>query len=262
MTTEIAYVDSGDEQVAYIVARFGPEGSWSVQDQRVATRDNGNAVERTRLRTQLGEVEIEFREASRQEISLTALVEERNRAGELDDLMQAAAAFAQENPPHHPGSIARFPVPVEHFGVAVGVPLPILAVDNLGRRGLYAPPRIVVMSWETGDAIGVREFPGFDPDDWPPRRIGEWPTPGATRLVPDQLDATIRRFSACWSRLIDAWFQQRASLDDVVRADAAEVTRLRQVLDPADMVEVYRRVNPRFATWLANIAESPGEMSR
>lgn len=253
MTREIVYVDSGDEQVAWLVARFGPQGTWSVRDQRVATLDNGIAVERASLSTALGDVEVEFRDATPQIVSFTEEVPERDRTGTLDVVMERAATFASENPPHHPGSLPRFPVPIEHYGEAVGVPLPILAVDDLGRQGLYAPPRLAVVTWATQEPVGVREFPGFDPENWPPRRLSDWPVPGAARLVPEQLEATIMRFSACWSRVIDAWFGDRDAVTEVLRADVAEALRWREVLDPPAMAAVYREMNPRFADWLDRI---------
>lgn len=253
MTREIAYVDSADEHLAYLIARYGPQGTWSVLDQRLASLESGAAVERARLWTAFGEVEVEFRDATPQKISFIETVEERDHTGTMDVVMERAAEFAAQNPPHHPGSLPRFPVPVEHYGGSVGVPFPILAVDDLGRRGLFAPPRMVVVSWSTHEPVGLREFPGFDPADWPPRRLGDWPTPQSARLVPEQLQATIQRFSACWSRVIDRWFADRDRVDDVLRADAAEALHLRGVLDPDAMAHVYRVMNPRFADWLERI---------
>jgi hypothetical protein len=257
MTREFAWVDSAEEQLAYLIARFGPQASWEIRDQRIATLEGGAAVERTRLRTSLGEVEVEFRDASPRPISFTEAVEERSRTGTLDAIMERAATFAAENPPHHPGSLPRFPVPVEHYGNAVGVPLPILAVDDLGRRGLFAPPRLAVVDWTTHEPVGVREFPGFDPESWPPRRLGDWPAPGAARLVPEQLEATIHRFSACWSRVIEAWLANRDKRGDALRADAGEALRLRRVLDPEAMEPVYRRINPSFAGWVDALTDQP-----
>jgi hypothetical protein len=253
VTREIVYVDSGDEQVAWLVARFGPQGTWSVRDQRVATLDDGAAVERVRLDTALGEIEVEFRDATPQVISFTEETTEPDRTGTLDIVMERAATFAAANPPHHPGSLPRFPVPIEHYGASVGVPLPLLAVDDFGRKGLYAPPRLAVVTWATQDPVGVREFPGFDPENWPPRRLSDWPAPGVARLVPEQLEATIMRFSACWSRVIDAWFDHRERVSNVLRADVAESLRWREVLDPPAMASVYREMNPRFAAWLDEI---------
>ncbi|HEV2128970.1 MAG TPA: hypothetical protein VGR22_10160 [Thermomicrobiales bacterium] len=256
MTRAIVYVDSAEEQVAYLIARFGPQGAWSVREQRVATLDNGASVERASLQTSQGDVEVEFRDATPASISLTGEVTEVERTGTMDDVMERAAAFAAANPPHHPGSLARFPVPVEHYGVAVGVPFPILAVDALGRRGLFAPPRMAVVSWDTCEPVGAREFEDFDPDNWPPRRLSDWPAPQAARLTHEQLQATIQRFSACWSRVIDAWFKDRDWRDDVVFADAREALRWRGVLDPEAMQGVYRQMNQRFDAWVQALASA------
>jgi hypothetical protein len=254
VTGEILYVDSGDEQVAALVARYGPQGTWSARDQRAVTLDDGAAAERSTLVTPLGEVEVEFRDATPQVISFTEQAPGIERTGTLDLVMQRAAEFAAQNPPHHPGSLPRFPVPVEHYGEAVGVPLPILAVDDLGRQGLFAPPRVAVIDWKTHEPVGVREFPDFDPDTWPPKRLSDWPVPGVARLVPEQLEATIMRFGACWSRVIDTWFWNRDRVTAVLKADVAEARRWRQVLDPPAMVDVYQTLNPAFAGWIDEIA--------
>lgn len=254
MTREIVYVDSGQEQVAWLVAGYGPQGTWSVLDQGVVTLSDGSAAERATLRTAVGDVEVEFRDATPQVISFTGEPPELDRTGTLDLVMQRAADVSARNPPHHPGSLARFPVPVEHYGQAVGVPLPILAVDDLGRQGLYAPPRVAVIDWTSHEPVGVREFPGFNPESWPPKRLSDWPVPGAARLVPEQLEATIMRFGACWSRIIDAWYGNRDRVTDVLKADVLDALARRQVLDPPGMAEVYRALNPRFDDWLTQIA--------
>jgi hypothetical protein len=254
MTRQVFYVDSGEEQVACLVARFGPQGTFSVLDQSVATLNDGSTAERTTLRTGQGDVEVEFREASPQVVSFTEQVPDLDRTSLLDIVMERAMTFAAANPPHHPGSLPRFPMPVEHYGEAVGVALPILAVDDLGRQGLYAPPRVVVVDWRSHEAVGAREFPGFDPEvDWPPRRLSDWPLPGVARLVPEQLEATIMRFGACWSRVIDAWFGNRDRITDVLKADVAESRKWGEVLDPPAMAGVYRELNPRFADWLDQV---------
>jgi hypothetical protein len=254
VTRQVVYVDSGDEQVAWLVARYGPQGTFSVRDQSVVVLDDGSTAERATLQTGVGVVDVEFRDATPQVISFAEAVAEPDRTGVLDAVMERAAAFAAANPPHHPGSLPRFPVPVEHYGQAVGVPLPILAVDDLGRQGLYAPPRVAVVDWGTHEPVGVREFPGFDPETWPPRRLSDWPVPGAARLVPEQLEATIMRFGACWSRVIDTWFGERDRVTEVLRADVLDTRRWREVLDPPAMTEVYRTLNPRFADWVDDIA--------
>lgn len=260
MTREVVFVDSAEEQIAFLIARFGPQGTWSVRDQSVATQDGGESVERATLSTAFGDIELEFRDAAPARISFTEELAETDRTGALDAVMEQASTFAAENPPHHPGSVPRFPVPIEHYHGAVGVPLPILAVDDLGRRGLFSPPRMAVVTWETHEPVGVREFPDFDPENWPPRRLGDWPAPQTARMTPEQLEATIKRFSACWSRVMDAWFarQEDADAGPALRADVQEALSLRQVLDPESMEPVYRRMNPRFAEWLDRLV-SPEE---
>lgn len=253
MSREVAWVNSADEQLAYLVARHGPQGTWQVLDQRIATLADGTSVERARLRTASGEVEVEFRDALPDVISFAEPVEARSHIGTLEDLMQRAAEFAAANPPHHPGTLPRFPVPVEHYGEAVAVPLPILAVDDTGRRGLFAPPRMAVVSWRDHEPIGLREFPDFDPESWPPRRLGDWPAARAATLPAEQLQATIERFGACWSRVLDRWYRDRETVDAALQGDVVEALRLRRVLDPPAMEPVYAGMNPRFATWLDEV---------
>lgn len=248
----VAYVDSAEEQLAYLLSRFGPQGAWSVVEQRIATGEDGIAVERTTVRTAHGLAEIEFRDAHPPEI-ITAQVRADDRSDAIDRIMERASTFAAENPPHHPGSIARFPVPFEHYDRAVMVPLPILAVDDSGRRGLYAPPKMAVISWDTIEPVGVREVDGFDPGHWPPERLGEWPAPTAVRLAPEVLEASVERFSACWSRVVDGWFAHRSGGDDgpgSLLSDIEDALRLRALLDLPAMGRIYESMNPRFARWL------------
>lgn len=254
MTRHIVYVDSGEEQVAWLVSRYGPQGTFSVLEQSVAALDDGSMAERVRLATVQGDVEVEFRDASPQKISFIGEAQDPDRTSTLDLVMQRASEFAAQNPPHHPGSLARFPIPVEHYGEAVGVPLAILAVDDLGRRGLYAPARVAVIDWRTHEPVGVREFPGFDPEDWPPKRLGDWPAPAVTQLAPEQLEATIMRFGACWSRIIDAWYGNRDRVTEVLKADVAEAQGWDAILDPPSMSDVYKALNLSFRSWLDQIA--------
>lgn len=248
----VAYVDSAEEQFAFLLSRFGPRGKWSVVEQRVATRKDGSAVEQTTVRTANGPAEVEFRDAHPPAI-ITAQDGADDRSAMIDRIMERASTFSAENPPHHPGSIARFPVPVEHYDRAVAVPLPILAVDDFGRRGLYAPPRMAVISWDTIEPVGVREVDGFDPGQWPPERLGDWPAPATARLDPEVLKACVERFSACWARVMDGWFAQ-CNVDEAVidslSLDVEDGLRLRGVLDLPAMREIYESMNPRFARWI------------
>jgi len=166
----------------------------------------------------------------------------------VDALMRAAAEFAAANPPHHPGSVPRFPVPSVRYPGRVEVPLAVVAVDGR-ERGLFAPPRVVAVDYATAEPYGVGEFPGFDPDDWPPSRIGPWPPHGAQGLGPVQLQASLARLSACLVRLFGAW----AGEDDYLHRsdDAGEVLLLQGRLDVPGMAPYYDRLNPPFRRWLA-----------
>ena len=122
----------------------------------------------------------------------------------LDELMAKVAGYAAANPPHHPGSLPRFPVVSPRYAGAVEVPLAILAADDAGRPGLFAPARVVVVRLEDGQPIGIGEYPGFDPDVWPPARLGDWPPPATARLDRRQLAAVVARFNGVWLRLLES----------------------------------------------------------
>jgi hypothetical protein len=246
------YVDSAEEQLSFLLSKFGPRETWSVEEQRIATGRDGIAVERATVRTTIGPMEIEFRDAHLPELIVVRDVAD-DRSDVIDRIMERASTFAAENPPHHPGSITRFPVPVKHYDHAVAVPLPILAVDDHGRRGLYAPPRMAVISWDTIEPVGVREIDGFDPEQWPPVRLGDWPAPTAVRLAPQVLEASVVRFGACWSRIIDGWFAHLGGDSDVpdsLPSDIDDALRLRAVLELPAMSGIYESINPRFVQWL------------
>jgi hypothetical protein len=163
--------------------------------------------------------------------------------------MTAATAFSEANPPHHPGTLARFPVPSRSFAGALALAMPVLAVSN-GGRGLFAPPRVVVVNFKTLDAIGVGEFPGFEPEHWPPSRLGDWPPPNAQAQHPIQLQGTIQRFSACWYRVLTGWFEQSSTVPDDLASDISESLRSRELLELPDFLPYYDRLNMAFATWL------------
>jgi hypothetical protein len=241
-------VDSPEEAAAYLAAYPSPAGPW-----RVASRlrvDAGERVEEHATLTAGGGARAVVR------FDVTAFAGEgpSAEAPALDDLLARAAAFARENGPRHPGELPRFPIPSARYAGRVEVPLAILAVDA-GRRGLYAPARVVVVDPRDGEPDGAGEFPGFDPEAWPPPRLGEWPPAGVRALDPTRLRGTVARFGACWRRLLAAWsgddYQQRAD-------EAAEARALLGRLDPPGMVGVYRRLNPDFWGWLdAGGAKTP-----
>ena len=153
----------------------------------------------------------------------------RERAGEGE----------RSAPPRQPtpvsGSLDALPGQVE-------VPMAVLAVDDAGQRGLYAPDRVVALTWPAGAPVGVGAYPGFDPERWPTPRLGDWPPPGISRLEPARLQGMVGRFSGCWSRLLTAFL---GGSDYPHRSDeAAEALALLGQLDPPAMQEVYTGLNP------------------
>jgi hypothetical protein len=248
----VVYIDSDKEQQAWLMATFGPMGTWQTMSQTLRIADDGGQQEVLEIRLQSGEsVSIPFMEASPDE-SLEG--EGVDRTEQLDDLMSLAAQFAEQNPPNHPGSLPRFPVPSRSYAEAVSIPMPVLAVDDTGRRGLYAPPRQVAINIRDFTLIGVGEFPDFDPEHWPPPRLGDWPPRELASIDHEQLQGMIARFNACWSRVLEAWFSQQASTTPVLQADIRESLRYRAILDLPAFDAYYRRLNPVFAKWLADMA--------
>lgn len=164
--------------------------------------------------------------------------------------MHLAAQHAEANPPHHPGSLPRFPVPARAYENALAIPMPILAVDDLGRRGLYSPPRYVVLSVQDNSLVGFGDFPGFDPEMWPPPRVGDWPPADVASMSEQQMQGVIQRFSSSWSRVLEAWFARQDGYPDVLKADIAESLRYRALLDVVGFESVYERLNPDFEAWL------------
>ncbi len=247
----VVYIDSGAEQEAWLIATFGPEGTWELVSQTWEINAEGERQEVLEVSVAVGEsVRVAFMEASPDE-SLEG--EGNDRTGLMDDLMEKALAFAAENPPHHPGSLPRFPVPSPSYGHALAVPLAVLAVDDNGTRGLYAPPRQVAINRESQELIGVGEYPGFDPEEWPPAHLGPWPPTQLQGISAVQLQAMIARFSACWSRVLDAWFAEVVRPTPVLRADAKEALHRRATLDLMEMLPYYEVLNPVFAKWLNDI---------
>ena len=91
-------------------------------------------------------------------------------------------------------------------------------------------------------------MPGFDPNHWPPPRLGDWPPAAVRTWEPTRLAGTIERFTAIWGRLLDAWFSGDAypHLTD----ERAEARRLLERLLPPAMLAVYAELSPEFWTWL------------
>jgi len=232
-------IDSPEEGEAFLAAYPPPNGPWTTASTlRVAA--GGRTEDHVTLRSAGG-----GRTTLRFDVSAFAEDPVRSPVS-LDDLLQRAAAFARENGPSHPGELPRFPVPSVGYPGRAEVPMAILAVDR-GRRGLYAPVRVVVLDFPDGEAVGVGEVPGFDPERWPPPRLGDWPPAGIGALGPERLRGAVARFGACWLRLLGAWF----GADYPQRADeAAEARALLARLDPPAMPAVYERLSPAFWRWL------------
>lgn len=242
MTDPTVRADSVSEQFAWLGWKFGDRNDWSVEAVTYSERDGAELETMT-----------VWADGERHDVSfdVTALrdsdVESDDLTLALDRIMRVATAFAEQNPPHHPGSIARFPVPWDAYSGALAVPMAVLAVDD-GRRGLFSPPRIVAVEFATLEPFGVGEFPGFNPENWPPERLGDWPPPGLGSRSMSALQGMIARFSACWMRLLAAWFARATyPYKDV---DARDALELLGGLDLPQMRPFYRRLNPAFWAWL------------
>lgn len=248
----VVYIDSDREQEAWLIATFGPMGTWQSMSQTLRVTESGDQQELLEVRLESGEhVSIPFMEATPDD-SLEG--EGFDRTAQLDDMMSLAAQYAEQNPPNHPGSLPRFPVPSRSYVDAVTIPMAVLAVDDTAKRGLYAPPRQVAINLRDETLIGVGEFPGFDPEHWPPPRLGDWPPASVTALPNEQLQGIIARFNACWSRVLEAWFAKGGESTPVLKADIEESLRYRALLDLPAFAEYYERLNPVFAKWLKDMA--------
>lgn len=252
------WVDSATEQYAFLMATFGAPGTWSVASQAYADDPAGGEAEVVDVRTAGGEtVRIRFLPASVPTDPFDDAGPE-DRTELMDELMEKATGFSSTNPPHHPGTLARYPVPSPAYAHAVSIPMPVLALDDLGQRGLYAPPRVVAIDWQTGEPIGVGEFPGFDPESWPPPRLGEWPPTRLAAMPSEQLQGIIQRFSACWCRVLDAWFARDSGEPPSLADDIRDALMYREQLDLPAMLPYYEKLNPVFARWLAEKAAPSG----
>jgi hypothetical protein len=249
-------VESAEEQYAYMVARFGDPATWSVASQQFDTLPDGREVERVDTALATGET-VTVRFVAVREDSVFEDASRVDTTQFLDRVMESAATFSRDNPPHHPGTMVRFPVPSASYASAIALPLPVLAVDD-GVPGLYAPPRVVVIDYGSLEVRGVGEFPGFDPDDWPPARLGDWPPPSIGAMHRQQLQGTIMRFSALWKRVLDAWFEQEQPDPAVLAGEIAEALKWRARLDLPAMDTWYDRLNPVFARWLTRQVAGSG----
>lgn len=242
--TEAYRVDSVAEEYAFFQAYPPPSGEWEIVSQTLRMRAEAPQDHITVHGEGHGEVTVPFDIASFFGREPAALGQE----SDIDRLLEKALEFARDNGPHHPGSLPRFPIPSAGYPGRVEVPMALVAVDDSGRRGLYAPPRVVVSTFPQGEPIGAGEFADFDPEQWPPRRLGDWPPPGMAALDQSRLRALITRFAGCWGRLLSAWL---TVADYPQRADeAAEALALLERLDAPAMLDVYQRMNPRFWSWI------------
>lgn len=244
-------IDSADEQYAYLLAHLGGPEQWTVVGQRLGTADDGRDIEVVSVRMSSGELTTIAFVASNEDDFLDGEAQPRteDETRYLETLMETAFAFSEANPPHHPGTLARFPVPSAQYQHAVAIPMPVLAVEA-GHRGLYAPPRVVVIDVVSGEPVGVGEYPGFDPEQWPPKRLGDWPPPATLNLGQRQLEGMIARMSACWKRVLDGWFGLGLELDVDLPADIRHSLELRAILDLPALLPYYEALNPGFTRWL------------
>jgi len=240
--------DSSEEQVAYMLSRFGDPASWSVLSQQFDRAPDGRDVEHVQVELATG-VRVVVSFVTSDDDDPFEQREITDTTGFLDTAMNAAIRFSEANPPHHPGTLARFPVPSARFADAIVFPMPVLAVSD-GVRGLFAPPRVVVIDFRTLDAIGVGEFSGFEPEAWPPPRLGDWPPHDVRAQHHLQLQGTIQRFSACWHRVLTAWFDRSGPVADDLASDISESLEYRGLLDLPDFLPYYDRLNTAFGHWL------------
>jgi hypothetical protein len=265
ITTEPAVirVDSAEEQYAYLTATLGAPANWEVISQTWSSLESGEPIELATLRLRSGDtITVRFGAVFEDDDSFGGSPEndEHPSTGWLDDVMEKAVKFSEANPPHHPGTVARFPVPAAGYANALSVPMGLIAHDGL-QPALYAPPRIVAVNKDDLEPIGVGEFPGFDPEFWPPQRLSDWPLPSLRGVAPEQLQGMIERFSACWSRVIAAWFANDPGAHPFLADDIRAAQEYRALLDPVSMELYTERMNPAFAKWVRDNAGTSDRLS-
>jgi hypothetical protein len=243
--TSTVRVDSPAEEDAYLAA-WPPEGGVWERTGQVLMPGTEGAEDHITVRAPDGTTAVVRFAAAFFGKSPSAL---ETPGARVSAAMRAGHALAKEEGPLHPGAMPLYPVPSETHSGTVAAPLPILATDA-GRRGLYAPPRFAVVRWPSAEAVGIGDAPGFDPERWPPPRLGDWPPPTVRDWNPLRLAGAIERFTALWGRLLDAWFSGEAypHLADEKREARLLLGRL---LPPA-MLEIYAELSPRFWAWLAD----------
>jgi hypothetical protein len=232
--------DNVTEEYAYLAAWPSSEGPWERIAQTLTFGAQGPEDVLT-VRSPAGaNTEVRFAIGSffGGGTQLATLPNER-----VAEAMRAGHELAKGEGPLHPGTMPQYPVPSPAHAGSVAIPLAILGVDQ-GQRGLYAPPRIAVVRWPDATPVGVGDAPGFDPRQWPPRRLGDWP-PATTRDWDQQrLAGTIERFTALWGRVLDAWLAGNSypQLSD----ELGEARQLLALLVPGSLLEIYRVLSPNF----------------
>jgi hypothetical protein len=238
-------VDSVAEEYAFLAAYPAPSGPWRIAGQALFVGPDG-PEDHLRLEAPGGESGV-------LRVAVGSFHGSESRAlarpgAALDGLLEAAVAWAKENEPTHPGVLPRFPVPAAGYPGRVAVPLAFVAADDARRAGLFGPTRVVVVGFPDGAVAGAADAPDFDPDDWPPARLGPWPPPGLDGIGRDRLAATVSRFSAVWTRLLAAYLAGEEYPHR--RDEATEALALLARLDPPAMTGAYRAIGPRFWAWL------------
>lgn len=240
---QLIRVDSLREAYAYVDAYPHASGPWEIVSETRSSQDGGTVLAVEVLAPEGDRMVLSFDTAA---FGATAGIQRfgAEPTVALDDLMANVAEFAEANPPWHPGSLPRFPVPSRRYPGRLEVPIAILASDDDGRPGLFAPARVVVVSMSDGKPHGIGDFPGFDPDQWPPARLGDWP-PSAVAMTPRrQLAGLVGRFNGVWLRLLTGE-TDRTTYPQVTN-ERTEARNLIHQLEVEGMGSIYRILNGPF----------------
>jgi len=236
-------VDSLREAYAYVDAYPHGSGPWVIVSETRSSRDGGGTMTLELSAPDADGMSVDF------DISTFGATGGKQRFGvepttALDELMSGVAEYVAVNPPFHPGSLPRFPIPSLRYPGRVEVPIAILAAGDDGRPALFAPARLVVVSLTDGQPYGIGEYPGFDPDLWPPERLGDWPPPATTTLPRRQLAGMVARFNGVWLRLLEA-ATAKATYPNVLN-EQGEARSLLVSLETPAMAGIYRSSNSSF----------------
>ena len=240
-------VDSIEEEYAFLAAYPPAVGAWQVTSQRISPDDE--PTDQLEARADDGQRAVFTFELASFFGSAPVSRLGRPTTEFFDALAQRAGAFAANNGPQHPGTLPRFPIPSARYAGRVDVPMAVLATDEQG-RALFAPPRVVTLAYPTGEPVGVGEFPGFDPERWPPPRLGDWPPPALAGVDRARLGGIVGRFSAVGTRLFESWLNDPARGYPQIGSERREFVALLAMLDGEGMTRYYRVLNPLFWEWL------------